>query len=395
MRIEPTELRLSARPTGFEDRGRHQPCKARQGLHSRVEATWPAHGTCSWRYAAGTAHPGDPLMTRRPPLPIYLQTPRGELRGEVRLVERYRMTFELAAPLRPGDAVDFRLLLQPMRSGPDGTGGPEVRGTLRVTRILDSHPGAPSHFSAEVVEIRVGDLPELEAWLARHSSPQGRRFEAVDGTDSKAPMVDISDPGVELTDSYDPADLPETRAEVTETSGLPYGLTQPSEPRELRLAGREAIRAALRRGLQGRGPKGADTGARRAPRDAWLGQSRERARRQSRAWLEPHAVPEAATEGPEPSIHLDATTVGLLCITVRWRTVSRFQEDWARHLNGGGIFIPTEAPVGRDRAVELVLLLPSGAELRCAASVVAPMPTGIGLSLRLTPAQRARLEEEG
>ncbi len=31
MGVEPTEHRLSTRPTGFEDRGQHRPCNTRQG----------------------------------------------------------------------------------------------------------------------------------------------------------------------------------------------------------------------------------------------------------------------------------------------------------------------------------------------------------------------------
>ena len=44
------------------------------------------------------------------------------------------MSFEVAAPFRPGDAADFRIALPD--AGDDGGVG-EVRGTVRVLRIVD------------------------------------------------------------------------------------------------------------------------------------------------------------------------------------------------------------------------------------------------------------------
>ena len=40
MGIEPTERRLSTRPTDFEDRGRHQPGMTRRGLCIYVFVGW-------------------------------------------------------------------------------------------------------------------------------------------------------------------------------------------------------------------------------------------------------------------------------------------------------------------------------------------------------------------
>lgn len=305
-----------------------------------------------------------------------------------RLLERYRMSFELAAPLRPGDAVDFRVLLAAEeRSGPI-----EVRGSLRIVRILDAHPDAPSLFSAEIIDVRRDDLPELEAWLARYSTPQGRRFEALTGSSEFEPEVDIDESGSVATDAVDPLDLP-TGAMGETVSSAPFGLTEETDHQDLRLAGREAIRSALRRGLQTRSGRGLATPSRSAGRDAWLRQTRDRALRQARAWLEPDAV-HAAAPAVDPTVEIQ-DELAPIQVRVRWTSATRYRDDFKRHLQGGGLFVPTPRPLPRNAAVELHLHLPSGEALVCNARVVAPMPTGAGMSLELSPAHTAMLAQEG
>jgi hypothetical protein len=320
-----------------------------------------------------------------------LQTPRGELSGVTRLLERFRMSFELAAPLRPGDAADFRVFLDdPERSRPV-----EVRGTLRVLRILDAHPDAPSLFSAEIVDVRRDDLPELDAWLGQHATPHGRRFEALTGSSEFEPDVDIDDSVSVATEPVDPLDLPSGQEGAT-VSSAPFGLTEHSNRHDLRLAGREAIRTALRRGLQTRGGtgRGPATQGRAGGRQGWLRTTQERARRQARGWLdEAEAEP---TPGPsvDPSVEVDDERSPVL-ITVRWVSEGRFRDDYRRHLKGGGLFVPTTQALVRGAVVEVELTLPDGVRLCCAARVVAPMPTGAGLALDLAPVDIDRLATWG
>ena len=95
----------------------------------------------------------------------------------------------------------------------------------------------------------------------------------------------------------------------------------------------------------------------------------------------------------EPSIEIQSSSTPVR-ITVRWATPGGFRRDWERHLRGGGLFLPCEEALPRNRALELRLELPSGEAIRCPAQVVAPMPTGAGLSVRLTREQKERLEME-
>jgi hypothetical protein len=73
---------------------------------------------------------------------------------------------------------------------------------------------------------------------------------------------------------------------------------------------------------------------------------------------------------------------------VRYPTLASLADDWSRHLRGSGLFVPIVG-VGQVRERRVVqLVLPSGLELRLAGEVVAPMPTGTGLSLSLTEEHR-------
>ena len=74
-----------------------------------------------------------------------------------------------------------------------------------------------------------------------------------------------------------------------------------------------------------------------------------------------------------------------------WRDPGAFKRDHSQHLVGCGLFVSL-AEVGAVREIVQVLLaLPSGDTISCAGEVVAPMPSGTGLALQLTSAQRAML----
>jgi len=71
-----------------------------------------------------------------------------------------------------------------------------------------------------------------------------------------------------------------------------------------------------------------------------------------------------------------------------------YAEDYRRHLRTGGLFLAGMALGARGQAVAVEIRLPSGATLACDAQVVAALPSGTGLMLMLTRAERDLLARE-
>lgn len=341
------------------------------------------HGACAFPW--GTQPDTRRIMARRPPLTLHLQTPRGELIGEARLLERYRISFELSAPLRPGDAADFRVALPVPDRGPQLF----VHGSLRVLRILDAHPDAPSLFSAEILQIRAEDRNELDAWLATWATESGRRFEAMTGSSEWEPEVDVSESSHGWTDALDSSKLPQGSMGPT-VSGFSAAPVVSDGPLEPRLAGREAIRTALRRGLPGRSGRGArmepSPPARGPRRSSWLIPSRERARRQIADWMKDFSKEEPRDAPAEPEVSVDLASKPTQ-VEVVWRTLEQYGADYKTYLCSRGLFIVTSVSLTRETPVAVLLVKPDGGRVRCAGMVVAPMPTGLGLSVDLDDAQ--------
>lgn len=300
------------------------------------------------------------------------------------------MTFEMSAPLRPGDAADFLVLLPAV----DGVSAQAVHGSLRVLRILDAHPGAPSLFSAEVLSVRADDRSDLDAWLARWATDSGRRFEALSTASEQEPEVEVSETSDGWTDALESSKLP--HASLGSTSvGAPSSPVSAEGPVEPRLAGREAIRAALRRGLSGRSGRTDSAGAGSASRvSAWLVPSRERARRQVGAWLPKGAGSAPAMPPSEPDVLVDST-VAPPRVEVVWRSAESYAEALRTHLRSRALFVATTTPLAIDQRLAVVLTLPDGRKIQTSGRVVAPMATGMGLALDLDDATLQALSSAG
>lgn len=332
-------------------------------------------------------------MSNPVPLRLRLKTPRGELAGQARNVERFRMTFELSAPLRPGDAVDFELDLAPQAEVGDSL----ARGTLRVLRVIDAHPGAPSLFSAEIVELRREDVGVYEGWLRRAASREASRFPAT-GRLGEA-HVDITDDTLtQPTDAGDTAMLRSAvlphRLGAAPGSSAEWGFSSEDGRSALHLAGREAIRAALRHGLEARSD-GRSLPPRRST--AWMDRTRAQALQTAGQWCPTtdapvELTPLQAEDQPDPCIEVDPDQTPVM-VRVHWRSSAAYREDWLQHLQQGALFLMTTEPLPAERRLQVVLALPGGQQLTCPGQVVAPMPTGCGVSLLLAPDQRSALSE--
>ncbi len=82
-------------------------------------------------------------------------------------------------------------------------------------------------------------------------------------------------------------------------------------------------------------------------------------------------------------------------VTLRYNDASRFCSDWTDYLSKDAIFVRwRESKPGHRAKVTLRLVLPSEAELSCDGEVVALMPSGFGLSLKLDDEHKTMLESE-
>lgn len=313
-------------------------------------------------------------------LRLRLQTPRGELGAQVRQLERLRIAFEAEAPLRPGDALDFSLATEPEETAEI------IRGTLRVLRILDAHPGAPTFFSAELLLLHDGSEGELLALLKAIAGPPVAHFAPFAGSSEQPALVEIDDGSSGPTRPVAEGEMAMASLGTTVTSLSVSARRNRQVRAEDRLAGREAIRAALRRGL----PSGA-AGRRRTGlgvRGAWLAPTLARTHRLLQRWARAPEPP-PPTEA-DPRVSIDSASTPPL-VRVAWSRAERFSADFHAHLSGRGLFVSTEAVLPRHAPVQIELCPPHTAPLRCAGRVEVPMSSGLGLSLHLSEEQLAAL----
>ena len=98
----------------------------------------------------------------------------------------------------------------------------------------------------------------------------------------------------------------------------------------------------------------------------------------------------AAAEEPLFSVDLAARPP-----VVRLRlTAATWGEQYQRYLRNNALFLAGVAVGARGLAVAVELTLPSGSQIRCAAQVVAALPSGTGLMLTLTRSDREQLTAE-
>jgi hypothetical protein len=82
-------------------------------------------------------------------------------------------------------------------------------------------------------------------------------------------------------------------------------------------------------------------------------------------------------------------------VSLRYRDVNRFLSDYSDYLSKNAAFVRwSGTKPGHKSEVAVELLLPAGARIVCKGQVVAIMPSGFGLSLKLSDSDRERIREE-
>ena len=82
------------------------------------------------------------------------------------------------------------------------------------------------------------------------------------------------------------------------------------------------------------------------------------------------------------------------CLEVDLGSRLVFAREYRKHLVGDGLFVPGMDLGPQFTSLRVRLALPSGRHLVCPAEVVAALPAGVGLALRLSAAERLFLAEE-
>jgi hypothetical protein len=82
-------------------------------------------------------------------------------------------------------------------------------------------------------------------------------------------------------------------------------------------------------------------------------------------------------------------------VTLRYNDPARYLADFGDYLSKGAVFVRWAGTRPDHKArVSLAILLPSGQTIRCDGEVVALLPSGFGISLKLTDTDRQVLSTE-
>jgi len=245
--------------------------------------------------------------------------------------------------------------------------GATIYGAVLIERVREGRAGGPPGYVARVVEMSVRDRDALTAWIE-----------------------DLSGGGTSKT--------PDRTLSMSDHIGALRSLPPSEVKRALRSfdrrAGREDISGAWGIGGERRDTSAITGAGRAAIRSALAGVLTEAATEQDGRggdvsgparpdWL----VPEAVSEAPDPDFAFDAE---VLSVTFRSSDVAAAQ--YASHIRGGGLLVPGTQwswPVGTRFAIRLHL--PNAVVVRCPAEVVAVMPSGFGLSLKISNTDQDRL----
>ncbi len=104
-----------------------------------------------------------------------------------------------------------------------------------------------------------------------------------------------------------------------------------------------------------------------------------------------------SSKGPAPKrveIHIALDRRPPL-VSLRYRDLARYLADYTDYLSKNAAFVRwTGTKPGHKAEVAVELMLPSSARIACEGQVVAIMPSGFGLSLKLTDADREQLTQE-
>lgn len=164
--------------------------------------------------------------------------------------------------------------------------------------------------------------------------------------------------------------------------GREVRIPSPPEPVALRMEGRD---------LSGRSSEGERDSRWRTPADdRSVGSSSDlRAPRRAPS-VAPSAGATRVVKG-DPEYHMDSGPPAMA--RVIYRSDASFRAEWAS-LRGHGLMIPDNRLQLPHLSIKVVLELPTGESIRCEGEVVAPMPTGAGVQLKLNAGQVAALRIE-
>lgn len=360
-----------------------------------------------------------------------LHSQRGLIFGCTREVDGDQMVFQASGDFSPGETLDWRMQLVGRRE--------MVVGTLRVDGRRPAVGDESPLFEGTITAISSQNRAQLESWLAERSSsnsqsaqPQPKpKREAAQATQPLPTRGRTrSQPSSGSLPSARPSPAPAGREAISaalksslaRTRRLPLPAQRPLTRPQAREEG-EDLRAAIddlsppldERELGAPSPSGLLDPPRSSPPGP--AHPKPPSRPAGHPYTAPARPPEpeaprpaeraqglddSAGGGPAPRPTRDPTLAfrpgsDPLQLKLTWTGMEAFQRDYDRHLKNAGLFVPlTTASALRTRGAPLLvrLVLPSGARLNCRATVVAPMSSGAGVSLQLSPEQRETLANE-
>ena len=376
---------------------------------------------------------------------IALKLPEGMCFGRVRKVSISRVLFELENPLRLGQQLEWRMELPNWNA--------TVFGELQIRRMKERED-RPDVYEARIVHINRENTERLQNWLADLSvGGNTRRYESdhsvINGLKTSRMSGASHTETASVLARMDRRANPNKRdlAAEADAFGLASQISSVVSGIEEGMSGRQAmsnaLKASLKAGGQRRRRRSSDSGTgdsanptarsrwesapvtHAPPEDSAVSSLGRPDRSRSPAWLQdrsdvrPRRMEHVASpnaSSPRPSDRLperektvqsrnDSSSqtsprVEILGseskspLRVTYLNHQSFQDAWTQHLQRSGLFLQEAnlGPVGTERPLELVL--PSGLSVKCSAQIVAPMPTGTGLALRLQPSQLRTLKRE-
>jgi len=314
---------------------------------------------------------------------IAVQSRGGMQFGYVRSADEERVSFEVEAPILPGEEVDWRMQL---------IGLPETAMGRCVIEQIADQPGRWPLFHARITFMTDPDRALYRGWLKDFAEGgTSRRLERKGGEIEQGLLSGMrtQTTAVHKIALERMAQRDALRRAIRKKGSAPgadpdsFGLAQESTPSGAWSAevGRKAVKDALKEVTRSparlAGPP-AEAPPPAAPVDG-----------PAPVTAEP-AAPAAPAEDPLVTVDLAARPPR---VSVRWTGAATFRAAFARHLKAGALVVP--AP-GLDRSgltVEIALAPPGGAEVSCPAQVSAVLPDGVGFALLLSAAQRRALAE--
>jgi hypothetical protein len=364
---------------------------------------------------------------------ISLRSEYGVTLGRLHKVSDKQLLVAANSKFRPGAKVEFQLELPSY--------GATVYGIAQVTRVT-AFADAPSRYLMAITQLSTKDRSLFQQWIYELAQIGG-----APSTSSAVVSSIVSTLGDRPPPRSDPGSQPAARWS-----------TNPSEDQGRQNVGRAAVREALRARFAGRGrttpaepPDASTETAGRYSMDAsTLSHTRSASAAANRPTPRPVRSAEAAaafssqihrargttsrtagggditiTTSPDaerqfssrpdaaPSIGTVASTTGSTSprpkrleivlaldkrpplVSLRYNSTTRFLSDFADYLSKDAAFVRWAGTKPNHRSeLAIEMMLPSGARIACSGQVVAIMPSGFGLSLKLSDDDRQRLADE-